>query len=379
MQGRPTDHRNLDLTQLNLDVAFGRAGGKVIWQPRILAWIDDRRFAGIPLPEQYDSLSTPDFYRELGCSNRVYEFNACFESHEDPAVRRIQTELNSTDYEVVLETPVGKQTAVFHKAPDTAWHMPIKWWISSEEEMKVALWRESRRTWTWNQATYDKLAKEWDGLGAPTMYMPRVNVQNLFIDDMGVEDGTYAILDWPDTVAAYFEALAGSHERMIEVINASPIQLINFGDNVHSSTLSPQLFRQYVLPAYQRRSELLHKAGKFVYAHWDGDTKPLLPYAQETGMDGIEAITPLPQGDVTLEEAKAGLGDMHLLDGIPAVYFDSTYSEETLIECTEKCIELFAPNLVLGISDEMSSQGEIERIRLVGQVVDDYNASLGVG
>jgi len=131
------------------------------------------------------------------------------------------------------------------------------------------------------------------------------------------------------------------------------------------------------LPVYQRRCELLHSAGKFVHAHWDGDCKPLLPYAKETGMDGIEAITPIPQGDVTLEEAKDALGDMFLIDGIPAIYFDKTFSEETLIEFTKKCIEIFAPNLILGISDEISSDGDIERIRLVGQVVDDHNAEVG--
>jgi len=54
--------------------------------------------------------------------------------------------------------------------------------------------------------------------------------------------------------------------------------------------------------------------------------RPLLQYAHETGLDGIEAITPRPQGDVTLEEAKEALGDdMFLLDGIPAIYFDKTF------------------------------------------------------
>ncbi|MCK4601450.1 MAG: hypothetical protein KAU28_03220, partial [Phycisphaerae bacterium] len=92
--------------------------------------------------------------------------------------------------------------------------------------------------------------------------------------------------------------------------------------------------------------------------------------------DGIEAITPQPQGDVTLEEVKEALGEMWLIDGIPAIYFDQTFSEQTLIDCAKKCIDLFAPQLVLGISDEISSTGDIERIGLVGQVVDDYNASI---
>ena len=67
---------------------------------------------------------------------------------------------------------------------------------------------------------------------------------------------------------------------------------------------------------------------------------------------------------------------MWLLDGIPAIYFDETFDEQTLINCTKECIDLFAPSLILGISDEISATGDIERIRLVGQVVDDYNASL---
>ena len=45
-----------------------------------------------------------------------------------------------------------------------------------------------------------------------------------------------------------------------------------------------------------------------------------------------------------------------------------------LEECTHRLIELFAPRLVLEISDELSSTGDIERIRLVGRIVEEYNA-----
>jgi hypothetical protein len=65
-----------------------------------------------------------------------------------------------------------------------------------------------------------------------------------------------------------------------------------------------------------------------------------------------------------------------LLDGIPAIYFDKTFSVNTLVECTERIIELFAPKLVLGISDEISSTGDLERIRVVGEIVDAYNESV---
>jgi hypothetical protein len=219
------------------------------------------------------------------------------------------------------------------------------------------------------------LLAEVGDLGAPTMYLPRMNIQSLYINDMGVAKAIYATYDWPDAVAAYFRALDDCHERMIDVINASPIDLICFGDNVHSGTLSPDLFKRYYLPSCQRRCEHLHQAGKWVISHFDGDCRPLLPLAHETGLDGIEAITPWPQGDVSLDEIKAGLGDdMFLVDGIPAIYFDHTFGVETLVECTRRLIELFAPKLVLGISDEMSSTGDMERVRIVGSIVDEYNA-----
>ena len=80
---------------------------------------------------------------------------------------------------------------------------------------------------------------------------------------------------------------------------------------------------------------------------------------------------------IGLEEMKEGLGDhMYMIDGIPAIYFDETYPEEVLVECVHKILDLFAPNLILGISDEISSTGDIERIRLVGKIVDEYNAKL---
>lgn len=143
-------------------------------------------------------------------------------------------------------------------------------------------------------------------------------------------------------------------------------------NDVHSGALSLKLFKKYHLPACQRRCERLHAAGKFVHSHWDGDCRPLLKHVTETGLDGIEAITTRPQGDVTIEEIKEALGDeVFLLDAIPAIYFDGTFSIETLVACTHELIDLFAPKLVLGISDEISSTGDLERIRIVGDIVED--------
>ena len=376
---RPTDHSRLDLRQLHLDVVRGTSDGKIIWQPRIGCWLTDKRFAGVPLPEPYERMTVPGIYRALNCSPRIYEFNACFRRIEDSRVIRNERKLSETDTEITIHTPVGKQASIQRITSSSPHRIQVKREIESEAEMKVALWRAEHSTWMWDQTRYEALCAEWGNLGAPTMFMPRVNVQDLYINTMGVEKATYALYDWPDTVGAYFDALDQSHARLIRVINASPIEVINFGDNLHGGTLPPDLYHRYVLPSYLRRSEQLHAGGKFVHSHWDGDTKSLLPFAKISGLDGIEAITPKPQGDVTLEEVKEALGDeIFLIDGLPAILFDTLYPVSMLEEFTYRLIELFAPRLILGISDEISSTGDIERLRVVGRIVDEYNASCQV-
>ena len=364
-----------DFAELHRQVIFDKDNRKIIWQPRIGCWYTDKVFAREPLPAPFTGMTVPEIYRELECSARVYQYGNCFKPTEDPSVRIHSRELGELETETVVETPVGAQVEIVRRSVNNPGQSHVKWPIASVEEMKVATWREERVTWHWDQECFDSLQEEWGTLGAPTLYLPRINVQELFLIKMGVENTIYALHDYPDVVEAYFQAHEDSIDRLIDLVNASSIDIINFGDNVHSGTMPPNLFRQYLLPAYHRRCDKLHTAGKFVHAHWDGDTRPLLPLAHETHLDGIEAITPAPQGDVTLEEMKEGLGDdLFLLDGIPAIYFDDYFPLSVLEACAHRVIELFAPKLVLGISDEISSTGDLERIRVVGDIVAEYNA-----
>lgn len=375
--GRATDHRNLNLTNLNREVIRGKSNGKIIWQPRIICWYGDRKFNNEALPYPFTGMDLPEIYRELGCSNRNYSFNGCFVKVNDSRVREYSYKINDLETEYIIETPVGKINCIMASNKSNYGVFPKKWWATCEDDIKVLSWLEERCTWKWNQECYNTELKTWGDLGLPTVFMPRVNMQHLFIDVMGVEEGTYAIFDYPKAVERYFQILSESHERLISVMNDSPIEVINFGDNVHGGVLSPALFKKYLLPEYLKTNELLHKAGKFTHTHWDGDTKPLLQFARECGFDGIEAVTPKPQGDVTLEEVKEAFGDdLFLLDGIAAILFEDRFPIEELEKQARKVIELFAPKLILGISDEMSSMGNLERIRFVGKIVDEYNAKV---
>lgn len=367
--------QDLRLHDLHKQVCLNPENKKIIWQPRIGCWLSDKLYNGGELPAPYTGMTFDEIYRSLNCSARLYSFNKCFEPVYADSINIIRENVGKFKRESRIETPVGVLTETTVGNDSNGGRMPEKWWIETEEDMRVFTWVHEHTDWKFNKDIFDELFEKYCDLGAPTIFMPRVSIQDLYINTMGMENGIFAIYDFPNTIKKYFTALHESHMRMIDVINDSPVDIINFGDNVHCGTLTPDIFKEYVLPYYQERTEKLNSAGKFTSSHWDGDTYSLLPFAKETGLTGIEAITPKPQGDVTLDYVKKHLDDeVFLLDGIPAILFDDIFPVELLVETTEKIIELFAPKLVLGISDEISSTGDIERIRIVGEIVDKYNS-----
>lgn len=374
---RTTDHANLNLAKFNEDILFGNEYGKILWQPRIGCWYNDKIFVGEELPGVFKGKTLPQIYAELGCSARLYEFNSCFKFREDETIKREWAWISDLEELITCKTPVGEITCIMKGNYSNGGRYPAKWWVESKQDLAVMKYVLGHQTWYWDQEHFERMKVKWGNMGAPTIYMPRVNIQYLYIDIMGVENAVFAMADFPEEVEEFFAVLQKNQDQLIEVINASPIRVINFGDNIHGGTLPPYYFELYILPEYQRRCQKLHEGGKFISAHWDGDCKTLLKYAKETGLDAIEAITPKPQGDVTLKEVKEALGDdIWLVDGLAAILFDETYPANELEAQVKECLELFAPKLILGISDELSSTGNIERIRLVQKMVDDYNADV---
>ncbi|HPP09345.1 MAG TPA: hypothetical protein PK303_09565, partial [bacterium] len=116
--------------------------------------------------------------------------------------------------------------------------------------------------------------------------------------------------------------------------------------------------------------QLMTENNRFVHSHWDGNSRLILPYLKESGLHAVEALTPEPMCDMTLEEIKRATQGMVVLDLIPAIFFLPSYPLKELLSFTEKVIEMFMPQLILGVSDEISPPGEIEKIEAISEFID---------
>jgi hypothetical protein len=342
----------------------------ILWQPRLEHWYNVNKQQGT-LPVRYRGMSHMELYDDLGCSVRPYDaFNPTIriEDSEEIAVETHEEGNVSTRIE---HTPVGDLVRVETRT-DSA-HHTRKYPVVTPADMQVMAWKLRHQKVWFDAERYREACAFIGDRAAACIFIPRINLMRLVVDYMGFENGLLAFLECPDEVAQLLHAINETDDALIGMVCDCPIEIVNFGDNVHQVLCPPNLFEEWVQPEYLRRNARLHAAGKKTYPHWDGDCGQLLPYARDCGFDGYEAITPVPQGDVTLEEVRDALGDLILIDGVPCTDFLTTEPMESLEANTRKCIEYFAPNLVLGISDEISPVGDIERVRRVSEIVAEYS------
>jgi hypothetical protein len=222
--------------------------------------------------------------------------------------------------------------------------------------------------WKFLEENFKEARRIFKDKGEPQFFLPRSGYQALSIDWMGLENFTYGLFDFPKKIEQLMKAINRSYNSLYEdIISYGKIKIINFGENIDVNIVPPQYFEKYCIPFYEERVGQLKKAGIYTHIHIDGNFRPLLKYLRNLPFDGFEALTPLPQGDVTLEEIKEAIGEKILLDGIPAIFFLPNYSLEKVLEFVGSLVKIFYPKIILGVSDELPPAANTERVRNISQ------------
>jgi hypothetical protein len=354
-----------DYAQMVKNMFQGKDPGGVIWQPRIDFWYAVNKKRGT-LPTHLKNASLIDLYDYCHASIRYWSFPL---RSRYKNIQVTEEWIDAKNRRRTWQTPVGVLTETYHY---DEWNLSAynsEYLLKTPEDFQVYEYILQDEEWYWDQATFEQEQPQIGTRGVLRFFARRSPIQSLFIENMGFESAIFMLKDQPIVIERYIEARTQADEAMYAVICASPVPIFNFGENIDAHMDPPSIWRKYLLPYYQKRCEQLHAAGKTTSIHIDGAMKPLLKDIPNCPTTAIEACTPLPQGDVTLEQIKLALGNRIMEDGIPAVYFLPYFPLEELVACTRKIVEMFYPRLALGISDEIPPDGDIERVRMIGELV----------
>jgi len=372
----------------------GREGAKLVFQPRIKHWFDVNLSSG-SLPKHYQGMYLDEIYEDLGVTPRevwgyggtgsefagYYALTAIEGDDVEIWTRhspsRRQSSPTEVDYIVTeYRTPKGTIRQVQRPTEHGTSLMNVEYYLKDLKDIEVYkhilqernyMWDEARYSWGWKRYG-DRLPLRANLQRAPLMW--------LMIGTMGFQRTVTMLWRYPKEMEELLHILDMDFDKQLEAYKGRPVAELNFVDNIHQDLCPPPYFRKYMIPFFQRIIPKIHAMGMCTTSHWDGFVKQLLPLVQETGLDGLECVTPLPQGDVTLEEMREGMGSMFLRDGIPAVLFCSWVSIETLKDHVSRLIEAFYPRLILGISDLLPANADVERLRLVNEIVKEFNEKL---
>ncbi|MFW9938629.1 MAG: uroporphyrinogen decarboxylase family protein [Candidatus Thorarchaeota archaeon] len=218
-----------------------------------------------------------------------------------------------------------------------------------------------------------KLAQKIIGdRGVVSTYFARSPYMRLIIEYMGFKNTILYLKRFPNEMDDFIKFIEDFDDKMFNTLCQSPIKILNFGENIDANLAPPKYFEKYLIPHYERRVKQLQRVGKFCHIHMDGSIKDLLPYLERLPFDGLEALTAKPQGDITLKELQESIGNKILLDGIPAILFLPQYSYKYVKDYTHNVLEMFSPNLILGISDELPPNSDFKKVEMVASIVKNF-------
>jgi hypothetical protein len=194
-------------------------------------------------------------------------------------------------------------------------------------------------------------------------------MQLIMKDLMPFERFFYALQDYPDKIHRLADALEPYFDAMKAAAAASPAEVVLLGGNYDDSVTHPRFFRQYILPALRGYAETLHRKGKYLLTHTDGENRRLLPLYLEAGIDVADSICPWPMTRCSFDEIhRAFAGRITIVGGIPAVLLCPAIATfEDFRRYVDDIIGRYArhSHLVLGVSDMVTADCEWSRVQYI--------------
>ncbi|MHA1762979.1 MAG: uroporphyrinogen decarboxylase family protein [Promethearchaeota archaeon] len=374
----------MNLKERVINTFRGKPVDKIVFSPRIYYWYMKnklyKRFnpsKNNKIPQKYFKKSQLDIHEMLNTSPRYCEETLFFDLLETrikpEAEIQIKTKRGAKKDEIVKDyiTPIGNLREVSSIGGGLGGHL-TEYPIKTIQDIKILEYILENTEVKFSNENFFKAEGLFGDMGVVSTYLSHSPYQKLILEYMGFFRTILFLKRYPQKILDFMHFLSLWDDTMYEEIAHSPLKIINFGENIDANLSSPPYFKKYLIPYYEERVNQLKNAGKYCHIHMDGSIKDLLPFLSELPFDGYEALTPLPQGDVSLEEIKKAIGEKILLDGIPSILFLSEYSNNYLKKFAIKILNLFAPRLILGISDELSPNGDIRKVEFLSTIVEEY-------
>ena len=155
----------------------------------------------------------------------------------------------------------------------------------------------------------------------------------------------------------------------------APAAVILLGANYDDSITFPRFFEKHILPPLADYAERLHRRGKYLMTHTDGENRRLLPLYLRAGFDVADSVCPHPMTRSTLEEIRAAFaGRITIWGGIPSILLcPESAGEEDFRRAIDDLLARYGheSRFVLGVADMVTADADWARLQYITARVNE--------
>jgi hypothetical protein len=259
-------------------------------------------YEGLMPPDWSDPVIQQMFRDGLGVLRFVPTWET-FYSGDMQFVEQTRYGGEKTIREHIWRTPLGEVSASWHDS----WQQ--KHFLETAQDYRVMTYVAKH---THYRAAYAAFHTEEVYLPPYMLPVPRLGrtpFQSILVDYAGIGNFSYHLVEYPGEIHELYEALRAGFQQQMEIVARGPGRYINVLENLTFDTMGPRRFEKYLLPVYEETFGMLHEAGKIVGCHYDGQIKLAKDVVARSPVDLIESLTPPPEGDMLMAEARAAWPD----------------------------------------------------------------------
>lgn len=388
--------------QRMLAVLRGQPVERIPWVPRLDLWYRAHRRAGT-LPRQYAGASLVEMLDDLGFAYHavIPDFKA-LRTADDEAHRAlgiynlscmpVQTVFEGVTYRmtqdgdrqiVEYDTPAGPLSTitVYDEAMRTAGvtitHV-AKYAFSGPQDYEPLCWLFRRARALPNFEGYAAFARQIGDRGFATAYLSWAAspIHLIQRELMPLDVFFYELCDRPEEVYRLAECIGEYWRQMYEVAIQAPAEVFLLGANYHASIQHPRFFAQHITPWLAEFAALLHRQGKYLLTHTDGENRGLLEQYLAAGIDIADSVCPAPMTKLTLADTRQVFaGRVTIMGGFPSValvkeamtdgQFDA-YLDDFFRQIGR------GDRLILGISDTTPPAAQFDRLLKIRDQIEAF-------
>ncbi len=224
---------------------------------------------------------------------------------------------------------------------------------------------------------YTRYDRQIGRAGLPMVILGANPFHELLLSWTGYERGYVDLYTQPHLVLEAVAAAEKCYKRLWPIVAESPARLVMHGVNFDSQMTPPPVFREHFLPYLKSFNAEMHRAGKWVAFHADGDMSLLLDLMIEAGFDVADCFACAPLVSCTTAQARAVWKNrICIWGGVPSTLLELNIPLARLEAHLKTLYRDVAPGdrFILGLSDQAMPTSSWKHLRLICTWARDHAA-----